>query len=95
MTAINGRRDPVALHLWSTGGHERFRLQIAQHLPSMQGAIIVLDMTSSTSFLESRYWYQEMVRLNPTAAVVFIGNKCELVEKLVVSSEEAAAFAQV
>jgi len=54
------------MHIWDTGGHERFRSMINMYYRDAIGAIICYDLTNEQSFKSVEYWVREM-KENTTA----------------------------
>ena len=73
----------MKMHIWDTGGHERFRSMINMYYRDAVGAIICYDLTNEASFKATEYWVNEM-KTNNTAAdqegfiMALAGNKCDL-----------------
>ena len=79
----SGPEQQVKMHIWDTGGHERFRSMINMYYRDAIGAIICYDLTNEASFRATEYWVNEM-KTNNTAAdqegfiMALAGNKCDL-----------------
>ena len=56
----------VKMHIWDTGGHERFRSMINMYYRDAIGAIICYDLSNEASFKSTEYWVNEM-KANTTA----------------------------
>lgn len=56
----------VKMHIWDTGGHERFRSMINMYYRDAIGAIICYDIANEASFKSVEYWVTEM-KNNTTA----------------------------
>lgn len=89
-----GKGERVTLHLWSCGGHERFRPLIQQHYDGVKAAVLVYDMTDAASFEELSFWYNEMVRACPQAKLIIAGTKSDLFEQHAVTVDDGAAQAR-
>ena len=61
-----GADQQVKMHIWDTGGHERFRSMINMYYRDAIGAIICYDLTNEQSFKSVEYWVREM-KENTTA----------------------------
>jgi Ras-related protein Rab-1A len=89
---VNGKT--VKMQVWDTAGQERFRTITASYYRGSNGIIIVYDVTNRDSFDHITYWMKEIERLAaPDVVKILVGNKCDLVEKRVVSAEEGQAVA--
>jgi Ras-related protein Rab-7A len=87
-------RDTVLLHIWSVGGHERFRPLVLPLLSDVNGCVIAFDQTQATSFDEAAFWHRELMRSNPTCAIAVAGTKCDLADSVTVSPEEVVTWCQ-
>ena len=72
----------VKLHIWDTGGHEKFRSMINLYYRDAVGAIICYDISDENSFGSVNYWVEEMLKNTPADQGGFVmalaGNKCDL-----------------
>ena len=87
------------MHIWDTGGHERFRSMINMYYRDAIGAIICYDLTNEQSFKSVEYWVNEM-KANTTAdqdgfIMALAGNKCDIaIEQQRIDQSRSIAFAQ-
>ena len=82
------------MQVWDTAGQERFRTITASYYRGSNGIIIVYDVTSRDSFDHVSYWIKEIDRLaTPDVCKLLVGNKTDLTEKRVVTTEEGKALA--
>ncbi|CAF1872850.1 unnamed protein product [Brassica napus] len=85
----------VRLQLWDTAGQERFRSLIPSYIRDSSVAVIVYDVASRQSFLNTAKWIDEVrTERGSDVIVVLVGNKTDLVDKRQVSIEEAEAKAR-
>ena len=76
------------IDLWDTGGQERYKSITASYYKGASGAIIVYDVTSSTTFNNIEKWLQEIKeRTSRDIKIIMIGNKTDLENKRVISKE--------
>ena len=72
----------MKLHIWDTGGSEKFRSMINLYYRDAVGAIICYDLTDERSFESVQYWINEMVKntsFNEGGFVMALaGNKCDM-----------------
>ena len=82
------------LHIWDTGGQERFRAMAPLYYRDAAGALIVFDCTDANSFSSVSFWIDELTNKGPGNIVIFVvANKCDVAESArVISREEASAF---
>ena len=50
----------VKLHIWDTGGSDRFRSLVSMYYRDAVAAIICYDLSSPESFQSVDYWVNEM-----------------------------------
>ncbi|KAF0979953.1 hypothetical protein FDP41_001106 [Naegleria fowleri] len=88
----------VRLQLWDTAGQERFRSLIPSYIRDSSVAIIVYDITSKQSFLNTAKWIEDVrTERGDDVIVVLVGNKTDLAsdsDKRQVSIEEGEAKAK-
>jgi Ras-related protein Rab-1A len=84
----------IKLQIWDTAGQERFRTITSSYYRGAHGIIVVYDVTDKVSFTNVKQWLGEIDRYAcQSVNKMLVGNKADLVEKKVVSSEEAKEFA--
>ncbi|XP_071710931.1 ras-related protein RABH1e-like [Rutidosis leptorrhynchoides] len=85
----------LRLQLWDTAGHERFRSLIPCYTRDSTVAVIVYDVTSWQSFMNTANWIEQVRNEQGIdAIIVLVGNKAELVDKRQVSTDEGDAKAK-
>lgn len=90
---IDGKR--VKLQIWDTAGQERFRTITTSYFRGAQGIVLVYDVTDRRSFESIRNWISQIqqhadVHVNK----ILVGNKCDMVDEKVVSTEEGKKLAK-
>ncbi|XP_068651849.1 ras-related protein RABD1-like [Aristolochia californica] len=84
----------IKLQIWDTAGQERFRTITSSYYRGAHGIIIVYDVTERESFNNVKQWLSEIDRYaSDSVCKLLVGNKCDLVEKKVVDTQTAQAFA--
>ncbi|KAI7901980.1 ras-like protein rab-6A [Cokeromyces recurvatus] len=79
----------VRLQLWDTAGQERFRSLIPSYIRDSSVAVIVYDISSKESFLNTSKWIDDVrAERGNEAIVVLVGNKTDLNEKREITTEE-------
>ncbi|KAI8994556.1 GTP-binding protein ryh1 [Pilobolus umbonatus] len=79
----------VRLQLWDTAGQERFRSLIPSYIRDSSVAVIVYDISSRESFMNTTKWIDDVrAERGNQAIVVLVGNKTDLNEKREVTTEE-------
>ncbi|KAL9327508.1 hypothetical protein ACSQ67_002511 [Phaseolus vulgaris] len=72
----------VRLQLWDTAGQERFRSLIPSYIRDSSVAVIVYDVASRQTFLNTAKWIEEVrTERGSDVIIVLVGNKTDLVEK--------------
>lgn len=85
----------VKLQIWDTAGQERFRTITSSYYRGAHGVMIVYDVTDPVSFNNVQIWLQEIGRYaSESVCKILVGNKCDLVEKKKVTTDEATVFAR-
>ncbi|KAK6117765.1 hypothetical protein DH2020_048494 [Rehmannia glutinosa] len=78
-----------------TAGQERFRSLIPSYIRDSSVAVIVYDVASRQSFLNTSKWIEEVrTERGSDVIIVLVGNKTDLVDKRQVSIEEGEAKAR-
>ena len=93
--SINSNEGPIRskLQIWDTGGQERFSPIRPMFYRNSLGALLIFDLTNSSSFAHLPYWIKE-VRSNVKTEIpiLLVGNKCDLVNQRAVSLDEINSF---
>jgi len=84
----------LRLHIWDTGGEEKFRAIAAFYYRDAKGALLIYDATNRKSFEDLGYWKTELAQkiANENMVIVLVANKVDLPNGAV-SDEEAQKFA--
>ncbi|XP_074650023.1 ras-related protein Rab-33B-like [Tubulanus polymorphus] len=94
--AIELDSEVIKLQLWDTAGQERFRKSMVQHYyRNVHAVVFVYDVTKIVSFDNMPHWVEECDRHNLTAEIprILVGNKCDLRDRVAVSTNMAQKFA--
>ena len=72
----------MKLHIWDTGGSERFRSMVSLYYRDASAAIICYDLSDDKTFTSVHFWINEMVNNNDRDEFVMAlaGNKCDIDE---------------
>jgi small GTP-binding protein len=87
----------LKLHLWDTGGEERFRAMAPLYYRDANAAVLVYDVSNKQTFDSIRYWLNELdTKVKQDGLVLALaGNKCDLPEsKRQVTLINAKSFAE-
>jgi small GTP-binding protein len=85
--------EDIHLLVWDMAGDDRFAQVQTSYLSGSAGAVIVADLTRHETLASLAQLAGQVRRLNPKAALVFVGNKCDLVEEIEISVAELQAQA--
>ncbi|XP_076270574.1 ras-related protein Rab-18-B-like isoform X2 [Rhynchophorus ferrugineus] len=87
--------NTVKLAIWDTAGQERFRTLTPSYYRDAQGAILVFDVSSYSTFAKLETWLSELDTYSTKNNIVkmIVGNKID-VENREVTREQAMAFAR-
>ena len=84
----------VRLQIWDTCGQEEYRSLIQNFYRNASLAILVYSIDKRESFENLEIWLNEIkTKGNPDAKIFLVGNKNDLEDKRVVSTEEGKKFA--
>ncbi|MFW9822560.1 MAG: Rab family GTPase [Candidatus Thorarchaeota archaeon] len=85
----------IRLVLWDIAGQAKYELSRRMFFQGCMGALLIYDVTRSSTFedIETKWLkdYQEFTEKTP--AYILIGNKIDLIDSKVVSTEEGKALA--
>ena len=84
------------MHIWDTGGSERFRTMVSLYYRDAAAAIICYDVTDENSFDSVSYWIQEMQRNSNSDKFVIMlaANKIDAVKPRKILLETGKALAE-
>jgi small GTP-binding protein len=92
---VTTNKGSMRLQLWDTAGLEKFRSLSPMYYRKASVVVLVFDVTSKSSFKNLEDWMVEIAGEAPQGIkLVVIGNKIDLVEERVISTQagkEAAA----
>ncbi|KAL5012823.1 hypothetical protein ScPMuIL_011374 [Solemya velum] len=86
----------IKLQLWDTAGQERFRKSMVQHYyRNVHAVVFVYDVTKMSTFDSLPQWIDECDRHNLNIHIprILVGNKCDMLDKIVISTNLAQKFA--
>jgi len=91
----------VRAQLWDTAGQERFRTITTSYFRGAHGILVVFDLSQRSSFESVANWVAQLRDTVSAAeaagggvALVLVGTKADLAEKLQVTEAEGAALAE-
>ena len=93
-TNIQVEKKILRIQIWDTAGQELYKSITRNYYKNCVCAIIVYDITNRDSFNDVKNWIDECKNYSPkTVLMALIGNKCDLKESRVVSTEEGQDLA--
>lgn len=85
----------VRLQLWDTAGQERFRSLIPSYIRDSSVAVVVYDITSRASFLNTSKWIEDVrAERGQDVVIMLVGNKTDLSDRRQVSVDEGEETAK-
>ena len=89
---LEGKR--IKLQIWDTAGQERFRTITTAYYRGAMGILLVYDVTDERSFNNIRNWIKNIEQhASEGVNKILIGNKCDILEKKVISEEQGKELA--
>ncbi len=83
------------IEMWDTAGQERYKSITAAYYKGAKGALIVYDTTSEKTFENVDKWLSEIKeQTNKDIKLIIVGNKIDLKDKKVISTEKAKTKAK-
>jgi small GTP-binding protein len=85
----------VKAQIWDTAGQERYRAITTAYYRSAIGCLLLYDITSALTFQSLPKWLQELRQnADPKVVIMLVGNKSDLAEGRMVSTDDATEFSQ-
>ncbi|EPQ60125.1 GTP-binding protein RAB5 [Gloeophyllum trabeum ATCC 11539] len=85
----------VKFEIWDTAGQERYKSLAPMYYRNANCAVVVYDITQSTSLDKAKTWIRELQRqADPNIVIALCGNKTDLAARRQVSQEEAQKYAE-
>ncbi|XP_043834395.1 ras-related protein Rab-3D isoform X1 [Dromiciops gliroides] len=84
----------VKLQIWDTAGQERYRTITTAYYRGAMGFLLMYDVSNQESFNAVQDWATQIKTYSwDNAQVILIGNKCDLEDERVVSTEDGKHLA--
>jgi len=91
-----GETHRIKYQIWDTAGQERFGAIRPLYYRGANGGLLVYDVTNRKSFSNlERHWFTEVYQSCGRIPLVLLGNKSDLEELRLISSEEGRSRAAV
>lgn len=71
----------VANSIFDFGGQERFRPLLPKFLEGANGALLIFDSVSFTSFDKLDYWHSKLIENTHSIPIILVGSKSDLLDK--------------
>ncbi len=85
----------IKLHIWDTGGSERFKSISNIYYRNADGALLIYDVTNEDSLFNLNYWIKELKSKVNNLVIAIVGNKIDVNDNLrVVSFIKSLEFAK-
>lgn len=78
---VNEQLAELTLMVWDLAGSEEFNRVSASYLRGAAGAILVYDVTRTSTFDQLHNYVLSLYKINPQARLVLAGNKIDLVDR--------------
>ena len=87
--------ESIKLHIWDTGGQERFRAMASLYYKDAAAAILTYDITEESSLENLCYWIEELKNTadNKDILLCLAGNKCDANENRKITLARGKEFA--
>ncbi|GAB4848717.1 Ras- protein Rab11D [Ancistrocladus abbreviatus] len=83
----------IKAQIWDTAGQERYRAVTSAYYRGAVGALLVYDITKRQTFEHIPQWVEELCgHADKNIIIMLIGNKTDLEDQRVVSTEDATEF---
>ncbi|XP_044528313.1 ras-related protein Rab-3A [Gracilinanus agilis] len=85
----------IKLQIWDTAGQERYRTITTAYYRGAMGFILMYDITNEESFNAVQDWSTQIKTYSwDNAQVLLVGNKCDMEDERIVSSERGRQLAE-
>lgn len=84
----------IVLQIWDMGGEERFRFMMKNYCRGTHAALFLYDITNPGTLYHLDQWVEELRNYAPTAKLLVIGAKADLVTNRKVQLAEATEYAR-
>jgi small GTP-binding protein len=91
---FEGLESKVRFVLWDLAGQAQFKRVRQSYLSNAEAGILVYDVTRKDTLEKVENWYNEIKDVSPTISLILVGNKIDLTEDRVISTEMGEALAK-
>ena len=91
---FEGLNSKVRFVMWDLAGQAQFKRVRQSYISKAEAGILAYDVTRKETFDSVESWYKEIKSVSPTISIILVGNKIDLIENRVVSTEEGEEIAK-
>ena len=91
---FDGLESKVRFVLWDLAGQAQFKRVRQSYLSNAEAGILVYDVTRKDTLDNLENWYNEIKEVSPNISLIIVGNKIDLTEDRVVSTEAGETLAK-
>jgi len=91
---FEGLNSKVRFVMWDLAGQAQFKRVRQSYISNAEAGILVYDVTRKDTFNSVESWQKEIQSVSPTISLILVGNKIDLTEDRVVSTEEGEEIAK-
>ena len=91
---FEGLNSKVRFVMWDLAGQAQFKRVRQSYISKAEAGILAYDVTRKETFDSVKSWYKEIKSVSPTISIILVGNKIDLIENRVVSTEEGEEIAK-
>jgi len=92
--SFEGLNSVVRFVIWDLAGQSQFKRVRLSYLAKAEAGILVFDVTRRETFENIDNWYNEFIKASENISLILVGNKIDLEDKRLVSTEEGEEVAQ-
>jgi len=86
--------EKYKLQIWDTSGKQKFHNIVVNYFPSVNGILLVYDVTNEQSFLDIEKWLDDIENYaSENVIVILIGNKSDMTDQKVISTSRGNELA--
>ena len=90
---FDGLKSKVRFVIWDLAGQSQFKRVRSSYVANAEVGILVFDVTQRETYDNIKIWHEEFLKEAPNISLILIGNKIDLADLIVVSTEEGVKLA--
>jgi small GTP-binding protein len=91
---FQGLESKVRFVIWDLAGQAQFKRVRQTYLGNAEAGILVFDVTRKDTFDKLENWFKEIKEVSTSISLILVGNKIDLENDRVVSTEQGEELAQ-